>query len=1016
MPSLIAEYFYMHDKYTKKYGEKTIVLMQCGMFFEMYATEINGPNVDAICELLNIAKGRKDGRVAEITSESPYMIGFPLTSKHKFMKVLMENSYTVIVNEQITPPPNVTRKITSIVSSGTYIENSLSPDSNNIVSLYIESEEQSTSMKPLICVGMSVVDLTTGTCCVHEAYSSQTDDYYGLDEAMRFMNTYNPKELLITYVNNKLQHSMKKNDLIDYLEISNIPYHSYDSINKHFIKLSYQNEFFGKIYKEAGLMTPIEYLDMNKTMYASKSFIILLDYAFQHDETIINNLSKPSIFIDNKHMVLGNGAIQQLNIIDVTHETLNKKFSSLFDVVNNTNTPIGNRYLKERLTNPLIIVNELNRNYDHADLFIKEKLIDNIEQKLKCIFDTQRICRKISLQRAHQYEYCNLIDSYKQVIDIIDFLNKKKISNIVPEIKYINMMNEFLLDCEKVFNMDEMKKQNLIDITVSFFNKNIYPDIDKIQDELDLNNKFMQLLCNALSSYIPDTKNVKKKKKKNDNNNNDDNDDATANCKITIKHNDREGYYLFLSKIRASALKKQIEGLKHITVEGHMVDLSKLIFKDLPAGTSTKISYDGLADTSETMLILLMQLKKAVYDKYVEIMSLHTKKYGAMFDKINEFIGYVDFIKSNSKTALLYKYSRPKIVINKEHSFVKASKLRHPIIERIIDHLYIPHDITIGNDIKGIIVYGLNSAGKSSLMKATSLSLIMAQAGLFVPATEYEFAPYHSLFVRISGNDNMHKHLSSFALEMVELSAILKRSGPFSFFSGDEICRSTEVISATSIVSAIIIKLSQTKSSFIFTSHLHNVMKLDKIKQLTNIKACHLTVEHDKEKDVLIFDRKLKDGVGDEIYGITVAKHIIQDNEFISLAQEIKNILLNQTSLLLSTDTSQYNSNKYKDMCEVCNVKSKLEDDGRGSLDVHHLVSQCNFKNGIVVKDKEHVVMNDLSNLITVCKKCHNDIHKGVINVDSYIKTTDGKKLIIDQKVDVVVKKKKMVKSKVAQL
>ena len=61
-------------------------------------------------------------------------------------------------------------------------------------------------------------------------------------------------------------------------------------------------------------------------------------------------------------------------------------------------------------------------------------------------------------------------------------------------------------------------------------------------------------------------------------------------------------------------------------------------------------------------------------------------------------------------------------------------------------------------------------------MKAIGLNIIMAQAGLFVSAREFNFYPYKYLFTRINNNDNIFKGESSFAVEMNELRSILKRA------------------------------------------------------------------------------------------------------------------------------------------------------------------------------------------------------------------------------------------------
>jgi len=178
------------------------------------------------------------------------------------------------------------------------------------------------------------------------------------------------------------------------------------------------------------------------------------------------------------------------------------------------------------------------------------------------------------------------------------------------------------------------------------------------------------------------------------------------------------------------------------------------------------------------------------------------------------------------------------------------------------------------------------------MMKALGLTIIMAQSGMFVPAKTFKYSPYHSIFTRISGNDNIFKELSSFSVEMVELKAIWKRSDSQTLVIGDEVCRGTEHVSGNAIVASTLIKLSQKNSTFIFATHLHDIVKLPQVKAITNIKAFHLSVSFDEKNDRLLFDRILKEGTGEEIYGITVAKYIIQDTEFTELTNKIKDELL----------------------------------------------------------------------------------------------------------------------------
>ena len=163
----------------------------------------------------------------------------------------------------------------------------------------------------------------------------------------------------------------------------------------------------------------------------------------------------------------------------------------------------------------------------------------------------------------------------------------------------------------------------------------------------------------------------------------------------------------------------------------------------------------------------------------------------------------------------------------------------------------------------GILLYGVNASGKSSLMKSVGLCIIMAQCGMFVPCSEFIYKPYHNVFTRISNNDNIFKGQSTFAVEMSELRSILKRTNDNSLVLGDELCSGTEMASGQSIVAAGIMCLSKLKTSFIFATHMHQLVDIEEINCLEDVKYKHLKVHYDYEKSILIYDRQLSDGPGD---------------------------------------------------------------------------------------------------------------------------------------------------------
>lgn len=122
--------------------------------------------------------------------------------------------------------------------------------------------------------------------------------------------------------------------------------------------------------------------------------------------------------------------------------------------------------------------------------------------------------------------------------------------------------------------------------------------------------------------------------------------------------------------------------------------------------------------------------------------------------------------------------------------------------------MYVTNDIRLGKEnsgtsdneeFDGMLLYGTNAVGKTSLIKSIGISIIMAQAGLYVPCESLLFSPYHSIYTRILGNDNIFKGLSTFAVEMTELRTILRMADKNSLILGDELCSGTESDSALSI-------------------------------------------------------------------------------------------------------------------------------------------------------------------------------------------------------------------------
>lgn len=989
---LLGPYFDIDKQYCQQYGQRTVVFIMNGNFYQIYGRRNSEQDVNRfedVIKITNLSKTRKPGK-KKMDPNNPLAAGFNLISLEKYTKLMVENDYTVVIVDQVTPAPNPKREVTNVYSPGTFFDFE-NPDSNNVVSIWIEYLSQKTG-DHLPSIGLSSVDLTTGKCCIYEAFSLPEDKNYALDEAYRFLSIMKPKEILFGLsleTDSGEGSDKKKQQILEYLEITNSKVH-FIPLNPEFLKFDYQSEFLRKVYPVTGVLTPIEYLQVGNLNYARYSFMVLLDFAYRHNENFIKKLDKPTIFDQEDRLVLGNNAITQLNVLEnVSLDFGRSRYRSLLDVVDQTSTPLGRRYLKFCLVNPLTRIEDIRNRYDSVEELIKDDLWKKVQEYLKGMIDIERYARKITMKTLHPFELSNLIETLETSIELLNFLRESFfIKKFLPNQKVIANVEKFLRITKKVFKIENLKQNRLNDIVSSFFNLGIYKEIDELQMKIGSGVGLLESICASLGSFIDSKKNY-----------------------ITLKRNKRDGYYLSLSRKRSDFLKNILKEKKIVKINSDFsFKLQDLVFNET-AKTTTKIYIPKVHQNGRDNVISLKdKLFKLIKKAYISKLDLY-EQYVSIFKKIAHFVSIIDFLKSNAKCAVLNGYCKPDLAdqdggaVLGAQSFFNATNLRHPIAEKLrTDVEYIPHTIGLGGGINcsspdGILLYGLNSAGKSTLQKAIGLSIIMAQCGMFVPAEKFVYRPYKSVFARITGNDNIFKGQSQFILEMSELDAILNRSSPNTLVIGDEICRGTEQKSANLIVATSIVMLAQTKCNFIFATHLHDIAKSEKIKALDNVKCFHLSVQETPAGD-LCFDRILKSGSGPEYYGLTVAKHVIHNSKFHLLTQEIQKEQEKSYNGILNAKESSYNAKVYIHQCQICGSNPPSE---KGKLDVHHINFQSNCdKNGFVI-GKYHLKKNAKYNLVVLCKDCHQMVHRNEVEIKRYRETTKGIRLEYTYKIPIKI-------------
>jgi len=963
---LTQQYFKLQQLFEAKYGKDTVVLMEVGTFFETY--EVNNDEekigkAKEIAELLNIQLTRKNKSILENSQTNPLMAGVPAVSFEKHInRIIQEQKYTIAIIKQVGVPPKVRRVLDAIISPGTNFDFAVSSDENTITSLTIDQ------IRGNYLVGYSAIDVTTGKCFFNEVFGTSEDPSFALDEVFNYMNMHKTSEVIVTFC----EKSINQKEVIEYLELSHKTFH----ISQIRPKISYQNELFRNVFEIESLLTPIEHLNMERFALASESLAILIDFVIGHDSKIIEKLSYPVKLDISRYIYLGNNALEQLNILETPHQP------NLLKLINNTSTAMGKRLLKERLTHPIKDEKELNRRYKlSSDLYDYHAPIEN---SLSNIYDIERLTRRIKLNRLHPFELNYLYDSLGSIKEIVKFMENY---NFVKSPCSSEDIEIFIKTIDETFDLSCSGKFMLKDIDSNMIAQGIDSKIDEL---LKQNNELEQKLdifrIHILKFLKSDDKNL-----------------------ISINRLGKEGFFVGLTKNRFSSIKKEL-------LESHLIiDDELYLFKDFSIKvqtTSVKITNKLTATISDKYvhnLQKIIELNKIVFKEKIEY---YEKKFASMLIDLVSFIAEVDLTVSNIKTAKKYNYVAPKIIKQDEEktNFLELIDLRHPIIESTEENgIYVPNDIVLGdltkvskehkdnlivknsrpdnildNKMHGILLYGINSSGKSSLMKSIGIAVIMAQAGFYVPCKSMRFCLFDEVFTRISGSDNIAKGLSSFAVEMLELKNIFNRATPNSLVLGDEISHSTETMSGVSIVASAILKLASLKSQFVFATHLHQLPEIEEIEKLKNIICLHLSVFYKEEDDKLIFNRKLSYGSGSSMYGLEFAKSLHMDREFLSVANSIRKRLTDDYDTierLSQKKTSTYNKDLYVTSCAICGAKVD---------DVHHIKEQqCADEKGFI----GHINQNHKFNLIPLCKKHHKLVHEGKININGFVTTSKGLEL-----------------------
>jgi DNA mismatch repair protein MutS len=231
-------------------------------------------------------------------------------------------------------------------------------------------------------------------------------------------------------------------------------------------------------------------------------------------------------------------------------------------------------------------------------------------------------------------------------------------------------------------------------------------------------------------------------------------------------------------------------------------------------------------------------------------------------------LALLDVLQSAATLAASNRWTRP--TLSDDEAFaIKAG--RHPVVEAALPPGtgFVPNHCDLSPNQRLMLLTGPNMAGKSTFLRQNALMIILAQAGLPVPAEAMTLGLADRLFSRVGAADDLASGRSTFMVEMIEAAAILHQAGPKSFVIVDEIGRGTGTRDGLAIAQAVLEALhSQIRCRAIFATHFHELFQL--AEALPRLHACTMRVK--EWRGEVVFMHEVAAGAAQRSWGVHVAR------------------------------------------------------------------------------------------------------------------------------------------------
>lgn len=834
----------------KKKHPNEILFYRMGDFYELFFDDA----VKAAHELQIVLTKRGKTEDTDIP-----MCGVPFHSYEHYVAKLLNNGHRIAICEQTETPESAKKKglkgplprdVVRILTPGTLIEESFLKNTTHNYLLVISPEILSKNQSQMQNFGLSYIDVSTGDFYVEKAI---------LEDVVHHIARIDASEICIP-------ESAYRNSQSELWEVLS-PYHD----RCHPIPdLRYSVAGCSEKLKSFYNIVSLEILgSMSSCMLMACG--VALEYVSLTSKDSLPYLKRPVIHQSHEFMQID---AQTRKSLELMISVNGQQADSLFSNINLTQTSMGTRLLQRHISSPLMSVSSIQNRLDFVDLLVKEKPFSEVLKNiLSYCPDGERAFTRLCFGKGGPRDLASLkatLDSaLKLSIELKQFSQNLNTHSLFLSQK-LTLWHQRLNQVHDIFDLldSALESENLpLLVREGGFIKSGYnSDLDEYRK---LQNESQQILQELQMRYQQETQ-------------------ITT---LKVKHNHMLGLFIEIS-------------------QGHVEKVPDFFIHRQTLANNYRYTTTELVELEQKLNAAQeRQIAKEIelFENLIQTVQKHTDSLLKAF----QIVAQLDVFLSHARLACQKNYVKP---IIDESKTINIKEGRHPIVENILQkqgEYFTFNDSTMENEKFMGVITGPNMGGKSTYLRQNALIILMAQMGMFVPASYAHIGIVDRISSRVGASDDLSSGRSTFMVEMIETASILHLSTDRSFVILDEVGRGTSTQDGLAIAQAVGEYILQNiRCRCLFATHYHELTEF--LKNQKGLYFLQAEVATDQEK--VIFKHSIVQGIADQSYGLYVASKAGLPKWVIERAKN----LIHQNPF----------QNKPKDLSlfmDVVNLKSQIE-------------------------------------------------------------------------------------------